>query len=323
VAVRAPFSKAAEGVRLPDGNPNLTSTLVLTQKYQIAADANGDLDAVIMPNLYCHSVSPRGSISTTNKVRLANPTNTANTIANAVLGAANGLGFDVNTLSGQYTRYRVASYGMRLRTTQGVSGAGEFTVAVLPCVGQTPYLDSSWPAATDGNGAIVGSISYWGSAGPRSQLGEWMYSMGIPTTSQDNSAVVDVAKLVNAPSHAVASASQVAARGLHVRGLPFESRVRDFRTTRFNAYGTDSWDMAMHAGNAAGATYASQQFGVDMSFGRVDGTEYHSGRNRVSRVRTGGYYRGYLPHRGDTESPICCALPTDFTGATCRVQSDP
>jgi hypothetical protein len=31
--------------------------------------------------------------------------------------------------------------------------------------------------------------------------------------------------------------------------------------------------MAMHAGNAAGATYASQQFGVDMPFGRVDGTE--------------------------------------------------
>jgi hypothetical protein len=41
----------------------------------------------------------------------------------------------------------------------------------------------------------------------------------------------------------------------------------------FSSYGTDSLDVATSAGSAAGATYAVQQVGVDMSFARVGGHE--------------------------------------------------
>lgn len=273
--MRAPFSRAAEGARLPDGNPNLSATLALTQKYNIVTDATGSLDVTVLPNLYCHSFSSRGSISGGNNLVLAATTNTLNTLHNSVsdVAAKNGLGFDVATLNTQYSRYRVVSYGVRVRSTTGIATTGEFTTAVLALKGMTPVLSSSAPLTFDGMATPRTFPSYWGGYAPRSTFSATLASLGLPSSGADNAAVIDIPKLPNTPCHAVASAAQVAQRGLHIRGLPFESRCRDYISTSFSALGTDSVDVGTVLGDLVGSTYGVQQVGVDMSFSRVAGTE--------------------------------------------------
>jgi hypothetical protein len=275
VAVRAPFSRAAEGARLPDGNPNLSATLALTQKFALQTDADGNLDTVVLPGLYTSAFTTRGSIVGGVNLALASATTTANTLngPTVAVNTAEGIGFAVNTLAGQYARYRIVSYGARLRTTTGVTTTGEFTCAVMPLKGQAPQLSSGYPAVIDGAATAQDSNSYWGSYGPRNTLDNLLIHLGLPYSGSGNTAQLDIPKLVNTPCHAVASASQVAARGLHMRGLPFEASARDYRTMTFSSYGTDSLDVATSAGSAAGATYAVQQVGVDMSFARVGGHE--------------------------------------------------
>lgn len=276
VAARAPFSRAAEGVRLPDGNPNLSSTLALTRKIQVQSDANGEVDLTVLPNLYCTAFTTRGNISgggTT--IALAGTSSSAGTITGTTTTTtARGVGFDVESLKAQYSRYRIVSYGVRVRATAGVSATGEFLCAALPLKGQTPFLTDGIPGVNQGqSGTSVGGNTYWGVAGPRSTMENMLLGLGLPSTGSDNAAKMDFTKLANSPAHAIASAAQVAARGLHARGLPYEAQARDYMTTAYSAIGTDSLDVASTVGNEAGSTYAVQQYGVDMSCFRVGGTE--------------------------------------------------
>lgn len=276
MAVRAPFSRAAEGVRLPDGNPNLSATIALTQKYGLVANADGEIDITVLPNLYLHSMSTRGSAVGGVGLSLPSTAVTADTLVYpGVVAGKTGLGFDVATLSGQYTRYRIAAYGVRLRTTQGVSGTGEFTTAVMPLKGMAPMLEGVVATLTDGSGNPRNIGTAFGSSGPRSTMQNTLANLGLPYTGTDNAAKLDLPKLTNTPCHAVASASQVSARGLHVRGLPFEAQCRDYISTGFGSIGTDSVDYAGAIGTSGSATaaIAYQQYGVDMSYLRVAGTE--------------------------------------------------
>lgn len=275
MVARAPFSRAAEGARLPDGNPNLSTTLALTRKFRLVANEDGELDVTVLPNLYCSAFTTRGSIGDgAVALALAPDAVTANTRNSVVASSgATGTGFDTIALASQYSRYRIVGYGARLRSTTGVSSLGEYTCAVLPLKGQTPTLTSYIPSVSSGTGDTLTSNSFWGASGPRNKLKNVLESLGLPWTGADNTAKVDATKLVNVPCHAVASTAQIATRGLHMRGLPYESSVRDYVTMNFNAVGIDSLDVASETGNAAGATYATQQVGVDMSFCRVGGLE--------------------------------------------------
>jgi hypothetical protein len=111
VAVRAPFSRAAEGVRLPDGNPNLSATLALTQKFALQTNADGDLDTVVLPGLYTSAFTTRGSIVGGTNLALAQEVTTANSLhaPTTSVSTAEGIGFDTVTLAGQYARYRIVS----------------------------------------------------------------------------------------------------------------------------------------------------------------------------------------------------------------------
>lgn len=157
---------------------------------------------------------------------------------------------------------------------QGVSAAGELTVAVMPLKGMAPGLIGLVPLVTQGAGGTNVSVGgYWGFAGPRDSMAQVLDNLGLPYSGSDNTAQVDIDKLINTPCHAVASAAQVAQRGLHIRGLPFEASAREYRSMTYGARGTDSIDVATNVGTAAGATYGVQQYGVDMSCYRVDGHE--------------------------------------------------
>lgn len=274
--MRAPFSRAAEGVRLPDGNPNLSTTLAVTQKFLLATSASGTIDAVVLPNLATNAFSSRGSISsaTSALLSLADTSLTNDTAKVPVTASANGVGTPVQALAAQYSKYRIAAYGVRVRMNQGLSVNGEITVAVMPLKGLAPTLTGNTPLIAQGaSGTNVAIGSYWGAAGPRGDLTNVLDSLGLPYSGSGNTALVDLDKLVNTPCHAVASAAQVAQRGLHVRGVPFEASARDYLSMTYGAHGTDSVDVSTVVGTAAGSTYAVQQYGVDMSCYRVGGTE--------------------------------------------------
>lgn len=187
-----------------------------------------------------------------------------------------GSRFDTGGLFLQYSKYRIVAYGARLRSLQSsVSTNGEYTIAVLPVKGLVNPLAAFNPSVTGGDNITVPVNSYWGAASPRSTIENMLRHMGLPVSGTDNSAVIDLTKLVNIPQHAVISASEVAARGCHVRGLPFEGDARTYRNTTYSSIGTDSMDVATVLGTSgnAGSNIACQQYGVDMSPWKVGGHE--------------------------------------------------
>lgn len=277
MALRTPFARVAEGVRLPDGNPNSTVTFALTRKVTFNGNAYGDIDLVILPNLITNMFTTRGNFSGTT-LSLADLGTTLGTrYPPTTVSTAVGLGFDTEALGAQYSRYRIVSYGVRLRMSSSIAGLGEFTVSVLPLKGMAPVLSTQIPAVVGPDGTtVVGSNSYWSGINPRNTMQNYLSSLGLPykagvgPSPTQNDAQVDITKLVNIPNHATVSSSEVAARGLHCRGLPFESDARTFRAMGYTSMGTDCMDLAIDM--SSGAT-AVQQMGVDYSPWRIGGHE--------------------------------------------------
>lgn len=258
-------------MRLPDGNPNTTVTFALTRKFGFGANATGIMDLTILPCLATSAFTTRESISGSDLSLAATGTNAGIRYAPVTETGKMGLGFDVESLAAQYSRFRVVSYGVRLRYQSGISSTGEFTIGVLPLKGIAPPLSQYVPSITGSNGSeqIAGS-SYWSGFGPRNTLANYLDALGLPFTGSANAAMVDVTKLVNVPNHATMSASEVAARGAHVRGLPFEGDVRRFKSMAFRAVGTDAMDLAL---DMTTGTTSTQQLGVDYSPWLVGGHE--------------------------------------------------
>lgn len=275
--MQTPFARAAEGARLPDGNPNTTVTFALTRKVNITTDASGELDVLVLPNLQTAALTTRGSVGVAN-LSLASVVTTVNTLNLPTTKAGKlGLGFPCTDLSDQYTKFRIVAYGARLRMASGVNTTGEFTVAVMPLKGLVPPLDTGKPYLLDWNGDSQPFYAYEAGVGPRNTLNAYLDSLGVPYTggADANEGKIWLERLTNIPSHASASASEVAARGMHLRGLPFENYVREYKSMAFKAVGLDCADGGFFVGNSTtqAANLASQQLGTDMSCWRVGGHE--------------------------------------------------
>lgn len=276
MAARTPFARAAEGARLPDGNPNTTATFALTRKINLVSNATGELDVTVLPCLATAAFTTRGSISGGELLSLANTGVAANTYYEPVTSAGKtGVGFPTNDLSAQYTKFRIVAYGARLRLASGVNTTGEFTAAVMPLKGLAPPIDSVKPLYVDYQGFEKPFSSYSSALGPRNNFNAYLDALGIPFSfgADANAGTVELARLPNIPSHATMSASEVAARGAHVRGLPFESASREYKSMAFKAIGLDCQDVCLYNGNSASATYLGQQLGGDFSAYRVGGHE--------------------------------------------------
>jgi len=269
-AALMPFSQAADGARLPDGNPLGSTTFSIVRKIGIATTSGGEGDIIIHPNLATMAWTTRGSLAGSTSCNLANTATTDNTLHLPVtVATCNMIGSDVGTLGNQYQRYRIVGYGARLRVTSGLTAAGEVTVAVHPIKGMLPT--GIIPTVTDGSAIVRNTPSYWSASAPRQTIANYLWSLGLPGTGSDNSATLDTSKLVMMPRHGVMSAAEVAARGLHARGLPFEPAARDFRRTQYDAIGTDAIDWAGNVGSSAANAYGG--IGVDMNWARCDGHE--------------------------------------------------
>jgi hypothetical protein len=189
------------------------------------------------------------------------------------VGTATGIGFDIGSLSQQYWRYRIVAYGVRLRSVPGVNTSGEYTAAVFPAVGMVPQLSSYEPSLINGDNTGQVYQSYWGACSPRNYMDSFLHQLGLPYSGGGNTAVVNIDRIVNYPQHATVSAAEVAARGVHMRGLPFDGTARTFRSMAWNGNGTDAVDVGFSAVSSTGPNGAIQQFGVDMSAFRVGGHE--------------------------------------------------
>jgi len=273
-AIRAPFSRAAEGARLPDGNPNSTVTFSVTKKLVLTSNTSGDLDVAFFPNLQIAGISSRNSLVGGTPLFLGSTVTTLNTRNAGVSSTtANGVGFDTYNLFYQYHRYRIVSFGVRLRIRTGVTTTGEFVVGTLPVKGMLPPLESYIPAVFTYDGVAANSQSYWSGVGPRNTLQGYFATLGLPYSGSDNTAVIDVNKIVNIPNHAVVSGSEAAARGVHVRGVPFEGSARDFRSMVMSQVGSDAMDVAFDIGSTDPLNRAVQTLGVDTSAWDVGGLE--------------------------------------------------
>lgn len=152
---------------------------------------------------------------------------------------------------------------------------GEFNVGVLPLKGLAPPLDSFAPDIVSYDGTVAKSSSYSSGVGPRNDLNAYLQHLGLPANpvgATGNDVTLDVSKIVNMPNHAVASAAEVAARGLHVRGLPYEAMARDFKSMTYQSTGTDSIDVSFPIASST-LTFYAQQLGVDVSTWKVGGHE--------------------------------------------------
>jgi len=225
-----------------------------------------------MPNIAISGFTTSGAIVDGTLLVLAPTSGPANTLNVATtVATCTGFGFDVAQLGAQYVKHRVVAYGARIRALPGVASAGEIAAAVYPASGMAPNLSTYQPAVGDHNGSSAGIPSYWSATGPRNTMESYLLNLGLPYIGTENAAVINPERIVNYPQHATVSLSEVAARGMHLRGLPYDSTARVFRSLQFSANGTDAVDVGFSTGTTN--SYATQEFGVDMSAFRVGGLE--------------------------------------------------
>ncbi len=227
-----------------------------------------------IPNLETFVFSTRGNCGD-QSLSVASTGTTADGVQAPTTATATCARFDTIALSGQFTKYRVVAYGARVRVVSGLETAGEFTFAAMPLKGIVNPSDTNKPAIAGQAGASTAINSYYGASGPRATMEGMLYGLGIPFSGSANTAVVDITKLVNIPTHALVTAAEAAARGIHLRGLPFESAAREFRSVTFTSIGTDSADLVFNSGTQGSAPSAvtSMQYGLDLSAYRVGGHE--------------------------------------------------
>lgn len=266
-ATRAPFSQLAGGVKVPDGSPLKTSTVVLTRKFQVQSDANGEVDLVILPCLPCCAFTTRSCISGGTTLALASEAVTAGFKDTVTVTNARGVGFDTDSLWLNYSQFRIAAMGARYRGSAGVSVSGDLTAAVHPLKGLAPPLSTLIPSIAGVAGTAVSTSTYTDAFGPRNTMAAYLDSLGLPNTGSGNAGVIDVQKTVQLPVHGTMSAAEAAARGVHLRSVPFEPSARDFKRTAYRGMGTDAIDCAPNL------LTNSQLLGVDYSLWKVGGNE--------------------------------------------------
>jgi hypothetical protein len=241
---------------------------VVTKKYDILADASGELDFTVLPCLITSIVSTRGNISGGTAWAVANTATSAGYKPAVSAPVATGDGFDTGGLYAQYSKYRIAAMGARVRGNAGVSATGEMTAAVHPLKGLAPGTVIT-PGVFDVVGPnLLSTPNYTGTSGPRSYVENYLRALGLPYSGTLNTAKLDIPKLVAMPCHAVATASEVSARGLHCRSVPFEASAREFRNTQYEAVGTDAVDTVSSVDGTA-----VQNYSMDMSAFKIGGFE--------------------------------------------------
>lgn len=173
-------------------------------------------------------------------------------------------------LSALYRRYRIVSWGLRIRGTGSISnGSGEILIAPVPAKGLVPFNATNTPPYYLGaDGTTSYALVSQGASG-KSTAQAYIDQYGVPYTGSNNAPALDYGGVVRLPRHGTVSYSQLMSRGAHARSYPFEPDAHNFRSLAAGEVGTDAMDAVVTAGD----TTRSITGGVDMSAWGLSGFE--------------------------------------------------
>jgi len=214
-----PFSDYGTGARVPDQFYAPTTTLAYREFVPLTNNASGTFDAVFLPNLVNPVFSSRGSI--VGGALLS--TRDTSTITN---GCVRNTGAQ---LYPKITNYRIVNWGIRIRNTSAVTNAsGILTVALF-----NPYDSAIVPHAF-----AVGGQTGANSSSTSATMGEYLKTLGLGTDAS-NANQLDILGLVDLPSHARFSATDLAENTYQVLPKLISPRALEFRASQDNQYNTD------------------------------------------------------------------------------------
>lgn len=136
-----PFSAEAEGAQVPDMYSLPTCTQMIRTAFTLSTnDSSGNLDFVLQPNLFCTIASSTGT-GATDRITGGEPWSSSYNFTEH--GVSN------QTVVAQYfSRYRVVSWGMRLRTLVTPQGQqGKFYIAKVPAINQWANYSTAYTNA--------------------------------------------------------------------------------------------------------------------------------------------------------------------------------
>lgn len=220
LALMNPFSERALGARVPDQFFAPTATVALREIISLSNDTSGNIECILMPNVYCPAASFRGSIA--NGTTLQTPDGVGFT-KGAILNAS-------STLAAKIMNYRIVGWGIRIRNTTAVTGAqGVLTVALVP-----PHLRMRVP-----QNATIGGQNAGGTGAGNFRAEDWLLSMGIPSTGTGSNARVDLTALLDLPFHARYQGTQLAEQTFEVHPKLTSPLGLEFRNSNDGYWGSD------------------------------------------------------------------------------------
>jgi len=220
LALMNPFSEKALGARVPDQFFAPTATVALREIVSLSNDTSGNIECILMPNVYCPAASFRGSIANGTTLQTPNGTNfTKGAILNSGVALRNKI-----------MNYRIVGWGLRIRNTTAVTGAqGVLTVALVP-----PHQRMRVP-----HNAGIGGQTAGGAGAGNFRAEEWLISMGIPNTGAGDNARVDLSALLDLPFHARYQGTQLAENTFEVHPKLTSPLGLEFRSSEDAYWGSD------------------------------------------------------------------------------------
>jgi len=209
-----------QGREVPDKYAAPTATLALREIISLKNDANGNIEAIFLPNLVQPAVSFGGNIS--NGSTMTTPD-----------GVAFGLGALLNSSAALYTKltnYRITSWGLRIRNTSSVTSAqGVLTVSLV-----NPHTRARIP-----NNSTIGGQGAAGAGAAGFTAAAWYNNMGIPSTGSGSAARLDISSLVDFPFHARYQGVQLTEETFEIHPKITDPSAFEFRDSTDSTWGSD------------------------------------------------------------------------------------
>lgn len=241
-ALSTPFSLSAQGARVPDMFSCPTVTRHITRSITMSTNSNGDADMIILPNLFQHAISPRGSMVSEGSWATCDNV----TVASGACTTA------TSALAAQLVNYRIVGYGVKIIGTQAESVAsGKVHVATVPV--------STW--VNQISAPVGGQVTTRVDANQSS--GATLLALGVPASSSGAGAVVQIGAIPSLPNSMETSVSQLNERPMAVLPKVTSPEAFNFRLTADSTVGFSTVDQ----------TSASWVTAGDSSYLRIGGHE--------------------------------------------------
>lgn len=219
-ALMSPFSESALGSRVPDQFFAPTATVALREIVSLGNDTSGNIECMLLPNMYNPAVSFRSNITNGTTLTCSDGT----TYTNGMIQNS------TTPLWSKLVNYRIVSWGLRIRNTTAVTNAaGVLTVALLP-VHTRCRVPSQGP---------IGGQNAAGTGAGNLNAQNWYQSVGLPYNGTTTSARLDLSSLLDLPYHARYQGTQLAEQTFEIHPKIVSPESMQFRNSADSNWGSD------------------------------------------------------------------------------------